>query len=168
VSTQCAYRPVRSSELLVQYVQLLALRADLCLGFGRLVVGEPSQDGVALLLRLHRRQMAVGRGLGLLYAALRRTQVGLHLAPAVECSLERRLGVMDAPLELLDAPLGTLLLADKGEQPLLEARSRECVEQGLRRTDNRRADGHSRQTWDSYAPVITAAGQKKKKMCVGP
>ena len=29
---------------------------------------------------------------------------------------------MDAPLELLDAPLGTLLLADKGEQPLLEAR----------------------------------------------
>ena len=48
--------------------------------------------------------------------------------------LERRLGVMDAPLELLDAPLGTLLLADKGEQPLLEARSRECVEQGLRRS----------------------------------
>jgi len=122
VSTQCAYRPVRSPELLVQYVQLLALCADLCLGFGRLVVGEPSQDGVALLLRLHRRQTAVGRSLGLLYAALRRTQVGLHLAPAVECSLERRLGVMDAPLELLDAPLGTLLLADKGEQPLLEAR----------------------------------------------
>ena len=80
MSTQCTYRPVRSPELLVQYVQLLALRTDLCLGFGRLVVGEPSQDGVALLLRLHRRQMAVGRSLGLLYSVLRRTQVGLYLA----------------------------------------------------------------------------------------
>jgi len=86
-------------------------------------------------------------------------QVGLHLAPAVECSLERRLGVMDAPLELLDAPLGTLLLADKGEQPLLEARSRECVEQGLRRSAVAFDVARRR-----HREVLKRAVQKKKEV----